>query len=149
MTTMFFTKSKYTWIINFISDFQFSFCSKDFITHGFFYFESCFQNCFWNLFITSGLSQICNIRNFWKLTSPFSLTTLISYSEKTFWSLKTSFWKKNYLINSKTGIKNVFHVRLASKSLRFMVLGYPSKKYRNYRHVYAWKIVKTIFELVG
>jgi hypothetical protein len=30
---------------------------------GFFGFDSCFQNCFWNLLITSGLSQICKITN--------------------------------------------------------------------------------------
>jgi hypothetical protein len=38
---------------------------------GFFGFESTFQNCFWNVFSTSGLSQICKIRNAWKLPVPF------------------------------------------------------------------------------
>jgi hypothetical protein len=45
-------------------------------TSDFFGFESSFQNCFWNLFITSGLSQIWKIRNIWKLPSPFSMNTL-------------------------------------------------------------------------
>jgi hypothetical protein len=70
-------------------------------------FESSFQNCFWNL------------------------------SEKTSWSLKTSFRMKICKINSKTVMKNFFHVRLTCKSLNFMVLGYPSKE------------TKTIFEFVG
>jgi hypothetical protein len=64
-------------------------------TRGFFGFESSFQIC-WNVFSTSGLSQIYEIRNVWKLPSPFSKNTLISYSEKYSWSLKTSFWKKSY-----------------------------------------------------
>jgi hypothetical protein len=62
----------------------------------FFGIKSSFQNCFWNLFITSGLSQICIIRNVWKLPSPIAWLTLIKFSEKTSRSLKTSFWKKNY-----------------------------------------------------
>jgi hypothetical protein len=32
-------------------------------TRGFFGFEFSFQNCFWNLFSTSGLSKICKLRN--------------------------------------------------------------------------------------
>jgi hypothetical protein len=51
-------------------------------TRGFFGFESSFQNCFWYVFSTSGLSQICKIRNVWKLTSPISRNTLIPCSEK-------------------------------------------------------------------
>jgi hypothetical protein len=39
---------------------------RDQSTRGFFSFESSFQNCFWNVFSTSGLSQICKIRNVWK-----------------------------------------------------------------------------------
>jgi hypothetical protein len=50
------------------------------------------QFCFWNLSNISGLSQICKIRNVWKLPSPFSRNTLIPSSKKTSWSLKTSFW---------------------------------------------------------
>jgi hypothetical protein len=76
------------------------------------------------------LSEICKIRNVWKLPSPFSW----DHSEKTSLSLKTSFWKKNCPINSKTFIKNFFHVRLPSKSLNFMVLGYPSKKSQDHRN---------------
>jgi hypothetical protein len=38
-------------------------------TSGFFRFQSCFQNSFWNLFITSGLSQICKIRNAFQVRS--------------------------------------------------------------------------------
>jgi hypothetical protein len=56
--------------------------------NGFFSFEYSFQNCFWNVFSTSGLSQICKIRNAWKLPSPFSRNTLITCSEKSSWSLK-------------------------------------------------------------
>jgi hypothetical protein len=44
----------------------------------FFGFKSSFHNCFWN-----GLSEICKIRNVWKLPSPFSRNTLIPCSEKT------------------------------------------------------------------
>jgi hypothetical protein len=62
---------------------------------GSFGFESSFKNCFWNLFSNSGLSQICKIRNVWKLPIPFSRFTLISSSEKSSWSLKILFWKKN------------------------------------------------------
>jgi hypothetical protein len=50
---------------------------------GFFGFKSGFQNCFWNLFSTSGFSQICKIRNAWKLPSPFST---IPGFEKSNWS---------------------------------------------------------------
>jgi hypothetical protein len=39
-------------------------------TRGFFSFESSFHNGFWNVFSTSGLSQICKIRNSWKLPVP-------------------------------------------------------------------------------
>jgi hypothetical protein len=52
--------------------------------------KSGFQNCFWNLFSISGLSQICLIRNVWK-PSPNSRNTLISCSEKSSLSLKSSF----------------------------------------------------------
>jgi hypothetical protein len=45
--------------------------------------ESSFHNCFWNPFITSGLSQICKIRNGWKLPISLSRITLIPSSEKT------------------------------------------------------------------
>jgi hypothetical protein len=61
-----------------------------------FEFNSFFQNCFWNLFSTSGLSEICKIRNVWKLLSKFSRKTLIPFSERSCWSLKPSFCKKNY-----------------------------------------------------
>jgi hypothetical protein len=67
--------------------------------------ESSFQNCFWNVFSTSGLSKICKIRNVRKLPSPFSRNTLIPCSEKSSWSLKTSFWKKNCTTNSKMAMK--------------------------------------------
>jgi hypothetical protein len=33
---------------------------------GFFGFKSSFQNCFWNVFSTSGFSQTCKKRNVWK-----------------------------------------------------------------------------------
>jgi hypothetical protein len=76
-------------------------------TLGFFGFESSFQNWLWIVFSTSGLSQICKIRNVWKLPSPFSRNTRISWSEKTSWNLKTSFWKKNCPVISKTLIKKI------------------------------------------
>jgi hypothetical protein len=60
---------------------------------GFFGFESSFLNCFWNGFSTSGLSQICKIRNVCKLPRPFPRNTLFPYSEK------SSFWKKSYPTN--------------------------------------------------
>jgi hypothetical protein len=63
-------------------------------TCGFFDFESSFQNWFWNVFSTSGLSQICKIRNVWMLPSPFSRNTLIPCSKTTSWSIKTSFGRK-------------------------------------------------------
>jgi hypothetical protein len=44
----------------------------------FFFFEFSFQICFWSLSSTSGLSQICKIRNTWTLPSPFSRNTLIT-----------------------------------------------------------------------
>jgi hypothetical protein len=72
---------------------------------GFFGFEYSFQNFFWNLFSTSGLSQIRKMRNAWKFPRPFSRNTLISCSEKSSWSLKTSFWKKNCPKNSKMVMK--------------------------------------------
>jgi hypothetical protein len=90
----------------------------------FFGFDSSFQNCFWNVFNTSDLSQICKIGNVWKLSRPFSRNTLILCSEKLSWSLNILLWKKNCPINSKTVIKNFFHVRLPCKSMNFMVLGY-------------------------
>jgi hypothetical protein len=74
------------------------------------------------------LSKIYKIRNVWKLPSPFSRNTLISSSEKTSWSLLTSFWKKNCQTNSKMAMKNFSHEKLLCKSLNFMVLGHPSKK---------------------
>jgi hypothetical protein len=45
---------------------------------GLFGFKSSFQNCFWDLFSTSGLSETCKIINVWKLPSPFSRNTLMS-----------------------------------------------------------------------
>jgi hypothetical protein len=89
-------------------------------TRGFFGFESSFQNCFG--INSPELSQISKIRNVWKLPSPFSMDTQIPCSEKTSWSLKTSFWKKKCSINSKTVIQNFFHVMLPCRSLNFMVL---------------------------
>jgi hypothetical protein len=71
-------------------------------TRDFFGFEFSFQNCFWNVFSTSVLSQSCKIRNVWKRPSPFSRNTLILCSEKSSWSLKTSLWKESYPTNSNT-----------------------------------------------
>jgi hypothetical protein len=77
---------------------------------GFFGFNSSFQNCFWNVFSTSGFSQIYKIRTVWKISSPFSRNTLISCSEMTSWSIKLSFWKKKIPTNSKIVMK-VFQVQ--------------------------------------
>jgi hypothetical protein len=57
--------------------------------------DGSFQNCFWNLFSTAGLSQICKIKNVWKLLIPLSRITLVLSSGKSSWSLKISFWEKN------------------------------------------------------
>jgi hypothetical protein len=80
------------------------------------------------------LNKFSKIKNDWKLSSPFSRNTLIPSSEKTYWNLKTSFWKKNCPINSKTVMKNFSHVRLPFKSLNFMVLEFPSKKSQSDRN---------------
>jgi hypothetical protein len=53
-------------------------------------FETVF-GIFWQHY---ALSQICKLRNVWKLPSPFSRNTLISSSEKTSWTFKGLFWKK-------------------------------------------------------
>jgi hypothetical protein len=45
-------------------------------TRGFFSFEFSFRNYFWNVFNTSGLSQIFKIKNVWKLSIPFSSNAL-------------------------------------------------------------------------
>jgi hypothetical protein len=50
------------------------------------FFRSSFQNCFWNLFNTPGLSGICKIRNEWKFPSSFPRNALIASNEKTSWS---------------------------------------------------------------
>jgi hypothetical protein len=68
------------------------------------------------IFFTSDLSQIWKIRK-----SPFSRNALIPCSEKSSWSLKTSFWKKNCPINSKAVIKNFFHVRPRSELHGFRI----------------------------
>jgi hypothetical protein len=44
------------------------------------------------------------------------IPTLVSSSEKTSWSLKTSYCKKNSSINSKTVMKNFSDGRLCCKS---------------------------------
>jgi hypothetical protein len=48
---------------------------------GFFGFESSFQNCFWNIFSTFGLSQICKLRSVWKFPVP-SQGVLLSHALK-------------------------------------------------------------------
>jgi hypothetical protein len=64
-------------------------------TCGFFGFEFSFQNSFWIFLSTFGLSEICKIGNFQVVSQG-----ILSSSEKTFWSFKTFFWKKNGPINS-------------------------------------------------
>jgi hypothetical protein len=80
---------------------------------GLFGFKSSFQNCFWNLFSTSGWSQIYKIRNVWKLPIPLSRITLVPSSGKSSWSLKISFWKKKCPTNSKMIIVNFSGVRVS------------------------------------
>jgi hypothetical protein len=89
--------------------------------------ESSFQNCFWNLFSTSGLSEICKIRNVWKLPSPFTRNTLIPCFEKSSCSLKTSFWKKNcfkkssqHFKKSSIPLKNYFKSLAILEKLQFL-----------------------------
>jgi hypothetical protein len=62
--------------------------------NGLFGCKSSFQNCFWNLLNTSGLSQICKIKNVWKLPIPFSRNTLIPNFEKFFFEFKNIILKK-------------------------------------------------------
>jgi hypothetical protein len=125
---------------------QEGFFSENQSIRGFFGFEYSFYNCFWNLFSASGLSQICKIRNAWKLLYLCSRNTLIPCSEKTSWSLKTLFWKKNYPINSKMVNKNFLHVRLPYKSVIPMVLGYSNKKSQNMKNFHDhFLIYWTIF----
>jgi hypothetical protein len=73
---------------------------RNYNTHGFFCFEFSFQNCFWNVFSSSGLSQICKIRNVWEPPSPFSRNTLISCSEKSSWNMMLEEKLSNKLKNS-------------------------------------------------
>jgi hypothetical protein len=61
---------------------------------GFFGIQFSFQNCFWNLFSNSGLSEICKIRNVWQLSNYFSRNTLITSSEKTSGVEKRHFGRK-------------------------------------------------------
>jgi hypothetical protein len=75
-------------------------------TRAFFDFESRFQNCFLNLLISSGLSQICKIRNVWKLPCSFSKNTLIPSSEKTSWSMKTIILEEKLSIKFRNGHEN-------------------------------------------
>jgi hypothetical protein len=79
---------------------------------GFFGFKSSFQNCFWNIFSTSGLSQICKIRNVWKLPSPFSKNSVISSSEKTL-KFKNIILEEKLSNNLKNGHENFSGVRVS------------------------------------
>jgi hypothetical protein len=74
---------------------------------------------------------------------------LIPCSEKSSWSLKTSFWKKDCPTNSKMAMKNFSHERIPCKSLNFMVLGHPSNTSQNYGNPCSWKIFMAIIEFVG
>jgi hypothetical protein len=66
---------------------------------------SLFFKTVFGIFLAPGLSQICKIRNFWKVQRLFSKNTLIPSSEKSPWSLKTSFWMKKCPTNSKMFMK--------------------------------------------
>jgi hypothetical protein len=86
------------------------------------------QNCFWNLFSTSGLSQIFKIRKNWKFPSPFKEHS----DSKSSWSLKTSFCKKNYPINSKTVNEYIF---IGTLSENFLYLFLDLQKFQcEYSH---------------
>jgi hypothetical protein len=55
---------------------------------------SSFQNCFWNLFNTSDLSEICKIRNVWKpldLLDNFSSKMMFLNSKMSFQSLRSEY----------------------------------------------------------
>jgi hypothetical protein len=111
-------------------------------TRGFFGFESSFKKCFWNLFITSGLSQICKIRNFWKLPSPFSRKTLILCFEICSCSWKTLFWKKIYRTNSKI-MKSGVRVSIALGLLVFISLNHEVQRFT------GKGFFMTVFEFIG
>jgi hypothetical protein len=74
-------------------------------TRGLFGLSLVFKTVFGMFLAHLFFSEICLLRNVWKL--PSSCLALIPYSEKTSWrwSLKTSFWKKSYLTNSKIVMK--------------------------------------------
>jgi hypothetical protein len=55
-------------------------------------FEFSFQNCFWNLFSASGMSESYKIRNFWKLPSPFSRNKLFLEFKNIILEEKLSNW---------------------------------------------------------
>jgi hypothetical protein len=73
---------------------------------GFFGFKYSFQNGFWNVFSTSGLSQICKIRNGWKLPSPFSWNTVIPMLWKDFLEFKNIILEENLIIKLKNSHGN-------------------------------------------
>jgi hypothetical protein len=68
------------------------------------------------------LSEICKIRNVWKLPSPFPRNTLISSSEKTYWSLKISFWNIIFEFDVQLFFQNVvFKLREVFSELEIRV----------------------------
>jgi hypothetical protein len=81
-------------------------------TRGFFGFEFSFENCFCNVFSTSGLSQIYKITNVWKLSRPFSRNTLLPHALKNLLGvLKHHFGKKKLsreLKNSRDNFAGVW-----------------------------------------
>jgi hypothetical protein len=81
------------------------------------------------------LSQICKIRNVWKLSLPFSRNTLIPYSEK------SSFWKKSY--HNFSGVKVLWFWDF--------FLEYPkTMKFRDLQRSLTWrKFFMTVFEFIG
>jgi hypothetical protein len=56
--------------------------------------KSVFRACDQRVFLENELGRNGNIRNVWKLPSPFSSNTLITSFVKTFWSLKHNFGSK-------------------------------------------------------
>jgi hypothetical protein len=72
----------------------------------------------------------------------------MSSSEKTSWSLKTSFWKKNCQTNSKMPMKNFSYERLPCKSVNFMLLRHPSKKSQSMETFTPEKFSWTFFNLL-
>jgi hypothetical protein len=97
---------------------------------GFFGFKFSFQNCFWNVFSTSGLSQICKIRNVWK-------PLLMEYSDPMLMSLWKDFLEfKNIILEENIIIKLTVMTILQAKGFPwfwdFFLRYAKTMKFRDY-----------------